>query len=730
MRLDVLGPLRVCRDGEELDLGFPQQRALLGLLVVRAGRPVPMGEIVDVLWPERAPTSARNVVRRYAGSLRRLLEPGLPPRAPGRRLLRRAGGYLLEAGEDEVDLLRFRALTKRGKRAAATGRSEAAARHFTAALDEWRGPVAMGIPAAVREHVVFAEVERQLVRTTRMAADAALLCGTSEHMLPRLRQALELDPLDESLHAAHVMALAATGLQAEALAAYERVRRLLATELGVTPGTELAAAHTRVLRQEWGPTGPHAPPGSAGARPVGWPGACASGTVSEAASGVGTGAGTNAVPGTDADTALGTRAATDSDVGTGQLPSDPPVFVGRQTELGRLKEITDAAVASPETPASVLISGMPGIGKTTLATHWAHRVAERFPDGQLHVALRGFDPVRAPRDPVAALRELLAALGVPPPRMPDRTDSLAGLYRSLLAGRRLLVVLDDAADTEQVRPLLPASPGCLTLVTSRHGLPGLIASGTHPLHLDLPSAADARATLTAHIGRALAAAEPEAADEIVTHCARLPLALTIAATRTTSHPRLPLATIAAELRHSRGTLDAFAADTSNCPDLRAAFARSYRRLSPEQARLFRLLSLHPGPALAPDTHPSPALDHAPHPHPIPRPDPGLHPDPNPAPAASPYPAPAPAPAASPHPHPHLTPDTAASLAGLPPRQARLLLDGLADAHLVTEYAPGRYALHELLRVFAAELAETYDSPEDRRAARRRLFDHEARTGTP
>ncbi|MDX2523305.1 AfsR/SARP family transcriptional regulator [Streptomyces europaeiscabiei] len=272
MRFDVLGPLRVRRGEEELDLGFPQQRALLALLVVRAGRPVPSGEIVDVLWPERAPASARNVVRRYAGSLRRLLEPGLPPRAPGGRLLRHAGGYVLEAGEDEVDLLRFRALTKRGKRAAATGRSEVASRHFVDALSEWRGPVAMGIPAAVREHAVFSAVERELAGTARMAADAALLCGTTEQVLPRLRQALELDPLDESLHAALVMALAASGLQAEALAAYERVRRLLAEELGVAPGAELAAAHTRVLRQEWGPTGPHTAPGSVAARPAGPPG--------------------------------------------------------------------------------------------------------------------------------------------------------------------------------------------------------------------------------------------------------------------------------------------------------------------------------------------------------------------------------------------------------------------------------------------------------------------------
>ncbi|WP_306820073.1 AfsR/SARP family transcriptional regulator [Streptomyces sp. DSM 40750] len=686
LRFEVLGPLRVCRGEAELDLGFPQQRALLGLLAVRSGRPVPVCEIVEVLWPERPPASAMNVVRRYAGSLRRLLEPGLPPRAPGRRLLRRAGGYLLEADEDEVDLLRFRALVKRGKRAAATGRSEAALRHFVDALSGWRGPVAAGIPAAVRQHAVFAEVERELVRTTRMATDAALLCGGAELVLPRLRQAVELDPLDESSHAGLVMALAASGLQAEALAAYERVRRLLAEELGVAPGTELAAAHTRVLRQEWGPTGPRPAPGPA---PVPVP-----------------------------------RLA--------RLPPDLPVFVGRQAELDRLLEITDTAAASAGAPATVLISGMPGIGKTTLAVHWAHRIAERFPDGRLHIGLRGFDPAAAPLDPAAALREMLAALGVPPSRMPGGTDSLAGLYRSLLAGRRLLTVLDDASDTEQVRPLLPASPGCLTLVTSRNGLSGLTASGAHPLPLGLPSAADARAALASRTGHDRVAAEPGAADEIITRCGRLPLALAIVAARAIRRPDSPLSSLAAELRRSRGSLDAFtdieaaadarttcagiggadyahtgfadaeeAADahttcagsgeaddtcagageadnafarTRGADDVRTSFARSYRRLPPENARLFRLLSLHAGP--------------------------------------------------------DLTPDTAAALAGLPARRARVLLDELADAHLVTEHAPGRYAPHDLLRVFAAELTETYDSPEDRRAARRRLLDDVSCTAPP
>lgn len=630
-RFEVLGPLRVCEGERELDLGFPQQRALLGLLLVGAGRPVPAGEIVQVLWPERPPASALNVVRRYAGALRRLLEPDLPPRAPGRRLLRRAGGYLLQADEDDVDLLRFRGLAKRGKRAAATGRPEVALRHFVAALGEWRGPVAMGIPSSVRGHAVFTAVERELVHTTVMAADAALLCGGTEPVLPRLRQAVDLDPLNESLHARLVMALAACGLQAEALAAYEGVRRLLAEELGVSPGAELTAAHGRVLRQELRP----------GGAPSAWGTRAAGSVVSEPA------------------------------VRPAQLPPDLEVFSGRRAELGNLREITEAAAGATGAPATVLIGGMAGIGKTTLAVRWAHEVADRFPDGQLYVELRGFAPSRTPMEPAEALRGMLGALGVSAGRLPGGLDALAGLYRSVLSGRRVLVLLDDAFDTDQVRPLLPAAPGCLTLVTSRNGLPGLVASGARPLRLDLPSAADARAVLALRTGPERPAAEPAAADEIMARCGRLPLALAIVAARATGHPGMPLAAIAAELRESRGSLDAFAGP-AGAPDARLAFAASYRCLPPGSARLFRLLSLHPGP--------------------------------------------------------DLTPATAAALAAVPARTARLILDDLAEAHLVTEHAPGRYAPHELLRVFAAELSEEQDSLTERRAARQRLLDHLAATG--
>ena len=467
MRFQVLGPVRVWRGERELDLGFPQQRALLALLLAHAGRTVPTGEILDVLWAERPPASALSVIRRYVGALRRLLEPGLAPRAPGRRVLRRTGGYLLEARTDEVDLLRFRELTRQGRRAAATGRTEEAARHLTRALAEWRGGLAMGVPASVRDHVHFTSVQRELLDTARLAADAALLSGHAEEVLPALRRATAHEPLDEPLHARLILSLAACGLQAEALTTYADIRDRLSADLSLTPGPELTAAHTQVLRQE-----------------------------------VRSGSARTARP--------------EPVVRPGQLPPST-AFAGRRAETERLTALAGASV--------VLVGGMPGAGKSALVAHWAHRVAERFPDGQLHVDLGGFRPGHPAVEPGDALRGMRRALGVPARRMPDGVAGLAGLYRTLLAGRRVLVVLDDALGTEQLRPLLPATPGCLTVVTSRNALPGLVASGAQPLRLEPPSAEDARAVLALHAGAGRTAAEPTAADEIVDRCGRRPLAL-------------------------------------------------------------------------------------------------------------------------------------------------------------------------------------------------------------
>lgn len=564
LRFEVLGPLRVLRAESELDLGYPQARALLGVLLVRPGRPVRMSTIVDVLWPGRPPASAPNAVRRHVGALRKLLEPGLPPRAPGRRLLGRTGGYLLEASADEADLLRFRALSRRGMRAAATARSEQAVRHFAGALRLWRGPVAAGLPGPVRAHPHFAAVDREVLRTARMAADAALLCGRADQVLPSVRRAAALNPFDEPLLARLILSLAACGLQAEALATYEDARRDLAAQSGIAPGAELAAAHARVLRQQIRParhrlpTGPpdparpfvrpaQLPPDLAvftgrerelaaldavwGGEPVGaapdtsacgeplradgdaltggaplraegnaltdgkqlraegltgvapepaapntWTGAKAMRQAPDAVTGAETvptavdtwADGEPAPLGPDALAGAETvPTALDAVIGAEALPTALDTWSGGEPLRAAL---TPWACAYPV--SAVLISGPAGIGKTALAIHWAHRIADRFPDGQLHLDLGGSAPHQAALEPAEALSRLLAALGVPARSMPVGVAALAAQYRDVLAGRRLLVLLDDAACLGRLRPLLPRVPGCLTLVTSRSGLVG------------------------------------------------------------------------------------------------------------------------------------------------------------------------------------------------------------------------------------------------------------------
>lgn len=361
-----------------------------------------------------------------------------------------------------------------------------------------------------------------------------------------------------------------------------------------------------------------------------------------------------------------------------QLPPASPGFVGRATQLAEL-DIRLGADASDE-PAVMIValSGSAGVGKTTLAIYWAHRVAHHFPDGQLYVDLRGFDPTGSVMTPAEAVRGFLEALEVPPQRLPTHLPAQVGLYRSLLAGRRMLVVLDNARDVEQVRPLLPGSPTCLVLVTSRNTLAGLVAAEcAHAVTVDLLSTAEAWQFLARRLGVDRLTAEPQAVAELIERCARLPLALAVVAARGAAHPAFPLGTLAAELREARGLLDAFdGGDTTT--DVQAVFSWSYQSLTPPAARLFRLLGCHPGPDIG---------------------------------ACA-----------------------AASLAGgqpcgqtVPPHQPReqahRLLTELAHAHLVTEHAPGRFRAHDLLRAYAAELAATFEPAAARRAAIRRGLDH-------
>jgi len=357
-----------------------------------------------------------------------------------------------------------------------------------------------------------------------------------------------------------------------------------------------------------------------------------------------------------------------------QLPAAAADFTGRAAELETLtRMLDDAGAGVPGTVVISAIGGTAGIGKTALALHWAHRIAGRFPHGQLHANLRGFDPSGMPAPPAEAIRGFLDALGVSPDRIPPSPAAQAALYRSLLADKRMLIVLDNARDEEQVRPLLPASPASLVLVTSRNQLSGLAAAdGARLLTLDLLTPGEAIELLTARIGADRAGAEPDAVSEIARLCACLPLALAVAAARAAARPGFPLSALAAELRDTAGRLDALDAGDP-AASVRAVFSWSYSQLSDESARMFRLLGLHPGPDIS-------------------------------VPAA-------------------------ASLAATDQPSARRLLRELTRVHLITEHIPGRYAFHDLLRAYAASAGRQSDGAADRAAATSRLLDYYLQTAS-
>ncbi|WP_155372869.1 AfsR/SARP family transcriptional regulator [Catellatospora vulcania] len=604
----VLGSIRVVRAGVELHPGARQQRLVLALLLARAGAPVSLAELVELLWDEQAPASAANVVHRHVGALRRLLEPGLPTRSAGRHIVRELSTYRLRVDEQSLDLLKFRSLSRLASRSVQDGDPESALRHCLDALRLWRGRCAAGLEPASRRHPAFLAVEAERAGVVREAADAAERCGRLSEVLAPLRQAAEQHPLDESLQSRLLLALAADGRQAEAVEMYRVVRRRLGDELGVEPGEELRQAYDRLLHQRTRPAGPESP--SPLPRPA-------------------------------------------------QLPPDLPSFSGRDDLLADAR----VAVARPGGSAVLAVDGMPGVGKTALAVRLAHEFAAGYPDGQLYVDLRGYgrEPAMSPAE---ALRGFLGSLGVPRQGIPAELHAQAGMYRSRLAGRRLLIVLDNCRDAEQVRHLLPGGPGCLTIVTSRSRLTALqTTAGAHPLPVGLPSAGEARTMLSGMLGAGRVSADTAAVDAIVDGCGRLPLALAVVAARAASLPHPPPAQLAAELAPP-GRLDGFDGDDP-WTGLRAVFSWSYQALSSPAARLFRLLPLHPGPDIS-----------------IP---------------------------------------AAAALAGVALRTGRTLIGELSRAHLISEDLPGRYHVHDLLLAYATELGEDGDDPAERAAARLRCL---------
>ncbi|MFG2042325.1 BTAD domain-containing putative transcriptional regulator [Dactylosporangium sp. NPDC048998] len=621
VRFSVLGPVRGWEGDAELDLGAPQQRALFALLLVHAGQPVPLTSIVDVLWPAGAPATAVNIVHRYVSRLRRLVPDGT--------LARSSGGYRLDLDDAELDLLAFRRHVAEA-RSAAEHDPHSALASVVQALRMWRGPVAVGVEAQIRAAPAFAAIDQEIADVLLQAAGLAEHPDCASALLPFLRQGCASAPLDEPMHAALIRTLGRSGRQAEAFAAFAALRGRLVDELGVDPGPEVAAAHRDVLlAHTTAQTTPH--PASPQAQPTGPGPVGAQPTVRPA-----------------------------------QLPMDLPTFSGRAEQMQHLTTFLRGEGAGPTAARVAVISGMSGVGKTTLAVHCAHVVAADFPDGQLYVNMRGFDPSARPLPVDEAVRGFLAALGVPDSDLPAGLDEQVALYRTMTSGRRIVVVLDNVRDTEHARVLLPGAPECVAIVTSRHLLTGLvIREGADPTVLEPMSAAESETFLERRLGRR-SVAEPAVTRQIVALCGGLPLALAIFSARATTHPHFTLHELTAELQASLNRLDAFdlADGTLN---LRVVFSWSYQLLTRDAAELFRLLSLDPGPTL------------------------------------------------------ELA--TAASLAGRERTQTRDLLAELARANLVTELAPGRFRVHDLVRAYSAELLHSEDPPGARQAASARLLDH-------
>jgi DNA-binding SARP family transcriptional activator len=656
--ISLLGPVDVFVAGSPAGISQPGLRILLAMLALSANRVVPVGTLIGALWQEEASRQREKNLHVQVHLLRRRLAELEPGRSKS-RIVTAPPGYLLSLGEDELDVQSFAALARQGRSLAATGQPGAASDRLRQALTLWRGPALGDVAdACPRLEAEAAGLEEQRLAVLEDQADADLAAGRHADLAGQLPGLIAQFPLRERLRGQLMLALYRCGRQSDALAAYRLARELLRDELGLDPGPQLQALQRQILAGDAClDAAPAAGDGIAAAVPMMEP-ARPGGPPAAA----GSHAGPGPAPPAAADPVPGGPPAPGQPVTPRQLPAGVRHFAGRDAELLEL----DCLLAEPGetgTPTVVAITGTAGVGKTALALHWAHRVAGHFPDGQLHVNLRGYAPSGAPVTASEAIRVLLIGLGVPREQIPDTQEAQAGLYRSLMADKRVLLVLDNARDPDQVRPLLPGGPGCLTLVTSRSALSGLVAGvSANPVPLGLLAQPDAQALLAARLGPGRTSAEPAAVRQIIRLCARLPLALAITAARAATQPALPLSALAAELADEQDRLDAL--DTGEqATSVRAVFSWSYRQLSEPAARMFRLLGCHPGP--------------------------------------------------------DISVAAAGGLAGVPRPQARRCLAELAAASLLTERAAGRYVLHDLLHAYAAEqLADDHEA--GRAAARARL----------
>ncbi|GAB7106930.1 tetratricopeptide repeat protein [Streptomyces phaeofaciens JCM 4814] len=631
MNLHLLGPLELRAAGRAVDVGEPRRRAVLAALAADTGRPVPVSTLVDRVWDTAAPDGARSALYAHISRLRRLLDGATRTAGGGEadtpspplRIRRTSGGYLLEAEEHAVDLLRFRSLVAQGRE---PHLSDARRAHvLEEALRLWRGVPLTGLPGAWAERTRAAWTQER-VEAALAWARTLLRQERPEEVPAVLRPLLAEHPLCEPLAVPLLRSLAAAGRTAEAADLYTGIHRHLRSELGVAPGRELRSVYEEMLRD----AGREEPRGA----------------------------------GSDLVT-VNAPAPTPVPI-PAQLPMAVGNFSGREEQLAELTRCLAAADGGAAAVVSA-VSGIAGVGKTALAVRWAHQVREAFPDGQLYVDLRGYDPDE-PVSAAQALAGFLTALGVPGQEIPPRLNDRAARYRTAVDGRRLLVLLDNAASAAQVRPLLPGSPTCKVLITSRDSLSSLVSlHGAHRVVLDILSPHEALALLRALIGPRVDT-DHTAAATLAEQCGRLPLALRVAAELALSRPRDPLARLVEELRDHRRRLDLLdSGDGDPRAAVRAVFSWSYDRLPEHEARLFRLLGLHPGP------------------------DTDVH--------------------------------AAAALAGETVERTRRSLDALSRAHLVHRSGPGRQGTHDLLRAYAAELADRHDEAVERDAALSRLLDH-------
>jgi DNA-binding SARP family transcriptional activator len=598
VRFDVLGTVQVVNDGQVVGPISDLRRRLLAVLLVRANRSVTIDTLVDVLWGTDAPQRPANSLQVHVYRLRQVLDR--PERLRGV-----SGGYQLDVAPDELDAFVFADLHSTARNAVQDGDLESAVAGFREALTLWRGT-----PYADVDEANLVAPEARRLAEARMVAyeelyDAELELGRAREIVPELTELVAAYPLRERIIGQLMMALYRSGRQSRAEVTYRAARQRLARDLKTEPGRELRELFEAISSED---------PGLDVPKPVTAP-------------------------------AVATR--------PGQLPPAPGAFFGREQEQSELDRTAEGGL--------VVLTGMAGVGKTGLAVHYSHQVADRYGDGQLYLDLRGHADAPA-LDPLEALGHLLRGLGTD--RVPESIAEATAEYRSQIAGRKILVLLDNAGSTEQVRPLLPATPGCLTLITSRNRLSGLVArEGAQRIGLDTLDAETARALLIRLLGEHRVAAEPDQVAALIEVCAGLPLALRIAAAQLADEPHRAVADYLTEHR-DRG-LTVLALEDDEQTAVAAAFGLSYHHLAPDVRRLFRLAGLIPG------------LD--------------------------------------------FTVDALAALSATTSAEARAAVRALTSAHLLEEHAAGRYRFHDLLRDYARQQALTEEPESQRAEALNRLY---------